>query len=196
MFKNSFLILTLIILSSKIHAQYEIKGIVKAVDSLEPLPYATIQLLDLKSSKTIKYTSTDANGFFSLQIEKPNIYLLKTSYIGYVSLFDTIAIDRPVLSLNMVLKKDINALDEVVLKYDPRVMQIDNDTITYDLKKLTTGEEKTLANIIDKLPGVKLNNSGQLIANGKLVKKLLIDGEELFKKPTSDYYRKYYCKNG
>ncbi len=179
--KQYFLCLIAVLLFVKLQAQYEVRGAIKTLESQDPLPYATIQLLDVKSSKTISFTTADTNGIFNLQTEKTGTYRFKTSYMGCLSFLDTIVIEKPVVFKNVFLKKDVEALEEVVLKYEPKVMKIENDTITYNLEKLTTGEERTLANIIEKLPGVKLNNSGQLIANGKLVKKLLIDGEELFK---------------
>lgn len=181
MFFHRIVLSLLMFVCTNLIAQYSLNGTVHAEEDNAELAFATIQLLTLDTTQIVSYTTTTESGTYQLEIATKGSYMLKVTYIGYSPFLETIAIESDHVYKNIILKKDTEALDEVVLKFEPKVMKINNDTITYNLKKLATGDEKTLANIIEKLPGVKLNTSGLITVNGKLVKKLLIDGEELFK---------------
>ncbi len=179
MLKNIFL-LFFISFTTRFFAQYQITGNVLSQEANKPLKFATIQISN-NAKQFVDYTTTDSNGLYSLEITKAGRYFFEISFIGYVKETYEINITEKITQKDFILKKDVTELKEIVLKFDPKVMKVANDTITYNLKKLTDGSEKTLKNILDKLPGVRLNSSGQIIVNGKTVKKLLIDGEELFK---------------
>ena len=69
---------------------------------------------------------------------------------------------------DFVLRSDI-ALDEVIVKM-PVVVR--GDTLIYDADSFKNGSERKLEDIIDKLPGVEINESGQIEVEGKVVNKL------------------------
>ncbi|WP_103866142.1 carboxypeptidase-like regulatory domain-containing protein [Aquimarina sp. I32.4] len=174
-------ILFLLLYTGVVTAQYKINGTITNTSS-EAISFGTIQIINNK--KLQSYTITDTNGNYSLELKEAGIYTIKVTHIGYITIEESLAVSAESNSIikNYTLTKDTQPLDEIVLKFDPKVMRINTDTITYNLKKLTDGTENSLADVLDKLPGVQLNPSGQITVNGKAIKKLLIDGEELFKK--------------
>ncbi len=167
-FKNSF-------------SQITIKGAILSAKNNKPISFATIQLVDKSTKNTLNYTTTDLKGIYSLEIKSKGNYAVKISHISYLTLTQDLLLKENINEKIFYLKPNINSLKEVVLDFEPKAMKIFGDTITYNLKQLTNGREKTLSDIIQKLPGVKINSSGRIIVNGKIVKKLLIDGEELFR---------------
>ncbi len=164
-----------------IYSQIVLSGKIVSIKNSEPISFATLQLLDVPDGSLLKYTTTDAQGNYNFEIEAKGNYSLKITHISYITIIENIVVNKVENTKDYSLKPNINFLKEVVLDFKPKVMKIFNDTITYNLNQLTNGNEKTLADIIEKLPGVKINNSGRITVNGKMVKKLLIDGEELFK---------------
>lgn len=174
------IVFKLLFLCNVLFSQVTIHGKVTEGNN-EPLSFATLQLLSFNEKSLLKYTTTDIEGNYSFEIDKKGTYFLKISHISHKTLEQTVVLDKDINTLNFTLEKNVNALKEVVLDFEPKVMKVHNDTINYNLKALTNGTEKNLSDILEKLPGVSVNSSGRISVNGKMVKKLLIDGEELFK---------------
>ncbi len=64
---------------------FAINGNVKDATRKQPLR-ATIKLIDIKTSKTVKFTSTDANGRFNFYLDKPvNSYCIEVMARGFLS---------------------------------------------------------------------------------------------------------------
>ncbi|WP_016990354.1 hypothetical protein [Flavobacterium sp. ACAM 123] len=54
------------------------------------------------------------------------------------------------------------------------------DTLKYRIEKFLNGTEETLKDVLNKLPGLDVDNQGKIKVNGKAVDKFLIDGQEFF----------------
>ena len=76
-----------------------------------------------------------------------------------------------------ILRADI-LLDEVVVKMP---VLIKGDTLIYDADSFKNGSERKLEDIIDKLPGVEINDNGQIEVEGKVVNKLMVNGKDFLK---------------
>ena len=54
------------------------------------------------------------------------------------------------------------------------------DTTTYITRKFTTGQEQTLGDVLETLPGFKVDKENSTVeANGKPVTRILISGQQL-----------------
>ncbi|MFV0249073.1 MAG: carboxypeptidase-like regulatory domain-containing protein [Tenacibaculum sp.] len=142
------------------------------------LSYANITVYNENETKLISYAISYKSGKYNLELEN-GIYLFKVSYLGYkpFSVKRNIAKDEVI---NFSLAEDATSLDEVVIKAKSLDVSIRNDTIKYNLKRLTSGSEENLKDILNKLPGVEIDKSGKIKANGKKIDKLLIEGKEFF----------------
>ena len=98
------------------------------------------------------------------------------SSIGLITINDTLQTKDINLSRNYVLRADI-VLDEVVVKM-PVVVR--GDTLIYNADSFKNGSERKLEDIIDKLPGVEINENGQIEVEGKVVNKLMVNGKDFF----------------
>jgi hypothetical protein len=54
------------------------------------------------------------------------------------------------------------------------------DTLIYNADSFKNGSERKLEDIIDKLPGVEINENGQIEVEGKVVNKLMVNGKDFF----------------
>ncbi|GAA4106605.1 TonB-dependent receptor [Aquimarina addita] len=178
---HKYFILLSLLFSFSVFAQYEIRGTITD-NTNEKVSFANIQIH--KGEKLISYGTSNTNGAYVIKLKSAGTYSVKVTHMQFVPLEDTLVVsdDQNTLMKNYILTENAEDLGEVILKFEPKVMEISTDTITYNIKALTNGTENNLADVIDKLPGVELNASGLITVNGKAIKKLLIDGEELFKK--------------
>ena len=173
MIKNIFIFFLLLSLTS--YGQVKLEGIVK--DSLKaPLESASLVAIDQKTNNLESYVLTDINGKYKLNLKNNSNYKIQVSYIGLRTINETLDTKEADILKDFVLRSDI-ALDEVIVKM-PVVVR--GDTLIYDADSFKNGSERKLEDIIDKLPGVEINESGQIEVEGKVVNKLMVNGKDFF----------------
>ena len=79
---------------------------------------------------------------------------------------------------NFTLQED-NALYEVELTYEMPVT-ISGDTLVYNADSFNKGTERKLEDVLENLPGVEINDDGQVEVEGKVVTKLMVEGKDFF----------------
>jgi hypothetical protein len=57
---------------------------------------------------------------------------------------------------------------------------IKGDTIIYNADSFKNGSERKLGDVLEKLPGVEINDDGEIEVQGKVVEKIMVDGKEFF----------------
>jgi len=158
--------------------QTKIQG--KVTDTLQnPLPYANILAIPKADDQDIKFAITEKDGSYKLGLIKNQTYELTVSYLGYKPQTLTITTTNQDLIKNFVLKENPDQLDEVNIKYTPPIT-VKKDTITYDVTKFVTGEERKLRDALKKLPGVEVDREGNVMVNGKKVTKVLVENKPFF----------------
>jgi len=158
--------------------QYEIDGKITDVKR-NAISFATITAYNSANHNIVSYDISDNEGNYHLKLEEGE-YLLDINYLGYkeVKLKKKITKDE---TINFILANDISQLDAVTLKVKSVEGVAKNDTIKFNLKRIVNGNEDNLKDIINKLPGVYTDKDGKIIANGKKIDKLLINGKDFFK---------------
>ena len=155
--------------------EVKLSGVVR--DSLaKPLELASLVAINKASNALDAYTMTDANGNFSLKLKTNTAYKIQVSALGLQTINDSLTTAQTNLIRDYELRADI-VLDEVVVKMP---VLIRGDTLIYDADSFKNGSERKLEDIIDKLPGVEINDSGQIEVEGKVVNKLMVNGKDFF----------------
>jgi hypothetical protein len=160
---------------------FEITGQIKAEDSQNPLESATIYLERVKDSSVVTYTISDKEGKFNLQgttyDETLNLYI---SFVGYSTYFKKLRIDNEKINLEIIkLKVDDNMLGEVLVKSTAPIT-IKKDTLEFNVKSFKTKKDATVEDLLKKLPGVEVDDEGNITVNGKSVNKILVNGKPFF----------------
>ncbi|MDR3227093.1 MAG: carboxypeptidase-like regulatory domain-containing protein, partial [Prevotellaceae bacterium] len=147
----------------------------------ETLNFATIILLSAKDSATVKYTTTDNNGAYKLPQIPNGQYLVEVHHTGYSTQRTKIGVfGNNNLDVNFSMKTEITELDAAKVKANYNGVEFSGDTIRYNPLAYTDGSEVTLGDMIGKLPGIKVDDSGKIQAQGKDVDAVLIEGRDLF----------------
>jgi len=174
--KIIFLILLFIVVSSSF-AQVKIDGVVK--DSIgNPLELANVIAINQKTQKLDSYGITNSDGYYKLSLEKNSTYKLQISYIGMKTTQIDLTTTDADITKNIVLEYD-NRLDEIELVYEMPVV-VKGDTIVYNTDSFTSGTERKLGDVLNKLPGVEVNDEGQIQVEGKTVGKVMVEGKDFF----------------
>ena len=158
----------------------KVRGTIK--DSIgAPLELANV-IATIKSSGEIEsYAITNFEGRFQLDLPKNETYILRASFLSYETKERelSIAADSENMNIDFVLKSQASELDGVEIIYEMPVT-VKGDTIIYNADSFTTGEERKLGDVMKKLPGVEVNEDGEIEVEGKTVTKVMVEGKDFF----------------
>jgi len=155
-------------------------GSVADIKDLAKLHQASIALLSPKDSILVKFGRTKENGTFQIANLDTGTYKMVVSYPQYADLVKDIHVAAEDLDIGIVkLSKAALLLEEVQVNGKIPVV-IKGDTIEYDAGSFKVEKDAKVEDLLKVLPGITMDGSGKIIAQGKEVKKVLLDGEEFF----------------
>lgn len=183
--KLRFLACVLLALAAALNATAAvINGVLVDAEDTTPLMQATVKLLKAdKDSSYVKGLTTDANGLFNLRGVAPGKYYIKFSYIGYTDLVHRVTVGSDGRDVNMGVMQmhaDGIMLQEAVVTGVKTPITVKEDTIEFNADTYKTQANAVVEDLLKRLPGVEVGSDGKITANGKEVKKILIDGKEFF----------------
>ncbi len=161
-----------------------INGILLDASDTTALIGASVKLVKAsKDSTLVKGTVTDANGVFDLKGIAAGKYVLKLSYVGYKDEAKHVTVGADGRGVNLgVIEMTSNSvmLKEAVVVGIKTPITVKEDTVEYNADTYKTQANAVVEDLLKRLPGVEVDNDGKITANGKQVKKILIDGKEFF----------------
>ena len=174
---KKILLITLVMVSWISSAQIKFTGVVK--DSIgEPLEMANVIALDTVAKKISSFGFTDAKGNFKLDLDENRVYNIKISYIGFKEISEFVKVGTTNITKNYTMKED-NMLEGINI-VSKMPVTVKGDTIIYNADSFKNGTERKLEDVLKKLPGVEINDAGQIEVEGKPVEKITVDGKEFF----------------
>jgi hypothetical protein len=177
-------IVTLFLIGStlgNIYAQGKITGVVTDEQNV-PVIAAHITLSDVTNSKVIESTITNDNGEYEIPLENVGIYKISISCLGYLSQDKEISITKELNSQihSFILKENIISLNEIMVTGRQTGISYRGDTIKYNPNVFKDGSERVLGDLLNKLPGIEVDATGNVKSQGKTVDKVLFNGQDYF----------------
>ena len=158
----------------------DITGRVMESDSQLPAIAASVQLLSLPDSTQVTGMATTSEGYYRLQA-RPGKYVLRFSYIGYTTQDIPVQVSStPVRMKEVTLQTDAVLLKEAVVTAQAPQVQVVEDTIQFNSSAYRTPQGAVLQDLVEKLPGAEVDESGNVKINGKDISKVMVNGEEFF----------------
>lgn len=148
-------------------------------ENKKPLELANILAIPQDSLGKMIFTTSKSDGTFKLMLNTQSSYKLTVSYLGYVTINETILTSKSSIFKRYILKEDLNELEEIELNYQPAI-SVKKDTTTYKASAFTNGRERKLREVLKKLPGVEVDREGNVTANGKKVTQVLVENKQFF----------------
>lgn len=170
-----------LVLSLCSYSQQRLNGhVVNDLDSTAVVG-ATVKILTTIQNPTIlKSTSTDKIGNFIFNQIQPGMYKLSVQAIGYQAQIIAIELsDKSSNALKIKLTSEKIGIDEVVISASPVVL-LKGDTMEYDAKRFVARDFADADEIVAQIPGVMIDEDGNVTANGEQVTRIIVDGKEFF----------------
>ena len=145
----------------------QVKALVGSVtdeESGEPVAGAIVQAVGGKN-----YTFTTNDGRFSLKGEARQI---RVQSMGYRS----IVLDVTENPMHIKMKPEATQLKDVIIKA-PDIIQ-KSDTLVYSMSKWAQKQDRNMADVLRRLPGVEVAENGSIKYNGEPINKFYIDGSD------------------
>jgi hypothetical protein len=187
--KTRFLLILgfiIVSLSQPILAQEQnavvVNGIIQESGTKSPLEFASASLLTVKDSTLVKGAITKTNGGFTFTNVSPGTYKLRLSFIGYSTLRKTITIPGSPETQNLgtfQLDQVKSLINEVVITATLPVI-VKKDTLDYNADMFKVEKNAVVEDMLKKLPGVEIDGSGKITAQGTDVSKVYVDGKQFF----------------
>lgn len=156
----------------------EISGKVIDAKTKKGLQAITV-LLKNNENKIIAFKSSDKDGSFSLRTSKDitGAYI-EVNHLGYKKKrIDGVGIGAV---QTIELEENTILLEDVEIKSRPHVRQ-QGDTLSYNVSSFAQDEDRSIGDVLKRMPGIEVSESGQIKYQGKSVSNFYLDGDDLLK---------------
>ncbi len=177
------LILLLSFLGFTIAAKSQSAGTVrgKVYDSSHTvLPGATVYLIKKTDPDTLK-TITDKDGLFLFHHVNVSSFRLKITNTGMEDITDDYTFEDGKTDLNigsLTMQPAITTLAEVIINPPPVIIK--EDTVEFRADSFKVRPNSNVEDLLKKLPGLQVNSDGSIMAQGKTVTKIKVNGKDFF----------------
>ena len=172
---NRFFAYTICLLTAAYaHAQVNVTGIVVDKEANEPLTGASV-IIKGKDGKIKKFSSSKTDGRFSLTIPSVAGCRLEVSMMSFAK--QSIPLDSATFPLTVHMEPGSITLKEVAVKAD-RIRE-QGDTITYNVGSFAQQQDRSIGDVLKRMPGINVESSGKIQYQGEDINKFYIEGSDM-----------------
>ncbi|MFZ4263203.1 outer membrane beta-barrel protein [Sphingobacterium sp. HJSM2_6] len=168
----------LICFARPVSAQIKLSGKVNDKTKSAGLNSVTLKLLNLKDSTQTSNKSNDL-GEFNFDKVAAGTYRLSTSLLGYKPYVMEIQISNKPLTFQIDLEPGEVMIEEIAITAPPAVL-VKGDTMEFNSRNFKTREYADADEMVAQVPGVMIDEDGNVQAHGEPVTRILVDGKEFF----------------
>lgn len=155
-------------------AQVNVSGTVVDKDSNEPLTGASV-IVKGADGKIKKYATSKGDGSFAMSLPSVAGCRLEVSMMSFAK--QSIPLDSVAFPLNVYLEPGTTLLKEVTVKAD-RIRE-QGDTITYNVGSFAQQQDRSIGDVLKRMPGINVESSGKIQYQGEDINKFYIEGSDL-----------------
>lgn len=155
-------------------AQTNVTGKVIDKESNEPLVGASV-IVKGADGKIKKFASTRSDGGFSITMQSVNGCRLEVTMMSFAK--QSIPLDSVSFPLTVYMEPGTTLLKEVTVKAD-RIRE-QGDTITYNVGSFAQQQDRSIGDVLKRMPGIDVANNGKIQYQGEDINKFYIEGSDL-----------------
>ncbi|WP_040574053.1 carboxypeptidase regulatory-like domain-containing protein [Pontibacter sp. BAB1700] len=162
----------------------ELKGLLLDEATKGALPYATVAVYTAADTVMVTYRMSDEKGSFrvpGLPLDQQlRVVITMMGFKVYRKEFK-LTPDQASLDLGVInMEQSSNLLNEVLIVAETPPVLVRNDTLEFNASSFKTLPTALVEDLLRKLPGVTVDQQGNIMVYGKSVQKILVDGKEFF----------------
>lgn len=160
-----------------------VKGVVvDSVGNKQPLQNATVSVRPLGADSTqAEYAVSNKLGAFLFRGLPTGQYFILITYEGYSHIGRNVNItdSNAVVDLGTILMQRSDEMLEAAIVQRPP-MGVRKDTVEYNAGLFATKPNATAEDLLKKMPGIQIDNSGNVKAQGETVQRVMVNGKPFF----------------
>ena len=176
---RTFLVMTLMTLSSVAMAQTTVKGTLMDETLGEAEPFATIRVFKAgKTEKPVAMFLTDENGQFSQEVKGKGKFDIVFSSVGKEDLKMTITLgqENPLSLDTLYIKENATMLKGVEIVAQKPLVKMEVDKMSYNVAEDEDSKSNTVLDMLRKVPMVTVDGQDNITVNGSSSFKVYVDG--------------------
>ncbi|WP_352422773.1 hypothetical protein [Proteiniphilum sp.] len=160
-----------------LNAQRKLSGVITDSISDKPVADVYVMLMSEDRSSILSYSFSTEKGFYTIEIpdEYQIDFLLTTSRLGYAPWQKKVS--RQTQKLDIKLQESSIPLREVKITSPPIKQR--GDTIDYFISSFVRPQDRTLADVLSRMPGIEVQNDGRVQYEGKPINRFYIENMNL-----------------
>ena len=164
-----------VLFSCDVWGQTRLSGNVCAENG-DKLSSVVISIYDVREDDAVDFIMTDERGCYDVKVNLPSKYVrVEFALVGYEAVnVEAWNVKWP---YDVIMKAETVELKEVVVSAVP--VRVRNDTISYDVGSMKEVGDVTIEDVIKRIPGIKVEDSGRILYNGKGISNFYIEGMDL-----------------
>lgn len=168
--------LFLLLLSSFFaYSQTIIKGKILSKNGTT-VSFGVVTVENSLDSTILIHTISNTDGDYSLSFNSPLTELvIRIKAFNYQQQIK--AIKNVSQTLNFHIEERVIELKEINVKQPPIVKR--NDTLSYNLDAFSSAQDRTLGDVLKKIPGIDVSANGQIKYQGIAINKFYVEGKDL-----------------
>lgn len=139
---------------------------------------SVVVLTNGEPAQILTYALTDAEGQYSVQFVSDAV-TVKIRFSGFNIKTVEKSVENKHAVLNQVVKEEVINLREVSVKAD-KIWQY-GDTVNYSVSSFMDETDVSIADVLKKMPGITVRQSGVVEYQGKPISHLYVEGMDLLK---------------
>ncbi|QDP85292.1 hypothetical protein FNJ88_06830 [Chryseobacterium sp. SNU WT5] len=156
-------------------AQSSITGKISDIDG-KPVASASVTVEEPGKDAIIAYSITNSKGEYKVTFTSSEANVdLKIKAFNQKPSQKTVKNESQ--TQNFSLQSDATEIKEVKIK--ARMINKRGDTISYDIKAFESKADRTLSDVLKKMPGIEVNKDGTILYQGEPLVKFYVNGKDL-----------------
>jgi hypothetical protein len=141
---------------------------------------AIIRVLKKETKLACLFSVTNSKGYFEFIIPDSllkNLSNITVQALGFITQEKEIKNIKN--SFDFILLPDIAFLEPVIVKDNSIKIRKKGDTLNYTASSFSSKADKTIGDVLKKIPGIDVDNNGRISFNGTPINYFYIDGDNL-----------------
>ena len=168
------LTLLILLLVMPMAASGQVSGRVISDSDSEPLPGATVLLVSA-SGKHLAYCISGSEGQFFFKSTPSGATQISVSLMSYAT--EQIPLRGASFPLTIRLREEAFQLKEVAVQ--AKSIIADGDTVTYLVSAFAQKSDRSIGDVLKRMPGLQVESSGKVLYQGKEINRFYIEGQDL-----------------
>ncbi len=142
----------------------------------QPVPSASVTVEAPGSDAILAYGISNSKGEYKVTFTTNTDNVdIKVKAFNQKSILKTIKSESQ--NLNFKMESEATEIKEVKIK--TKLVTKRGDTISYDLKSFESKADRTLADVLKKIPGLEVQSDGTILYQGEAINKFYVNGKDL-----------------